>query len=196
MWSAVILRILDHGSTRSPGHASMSGSTAPGAESGDGEHSAPRPGRARCSQDVLLRHTARQTAARNARDVHAVLGCDLADEGRGFGAQPLLSGLNTTTVAVAALHCWGWCRGRRRFGRLGLARGGAGAAAALETSAVRASREQRPQSGTHWICAFSLELLPASGRPVVVVMYGERWSRRKIWSAGGVFTRYHTDDVL
>ena len=52
------------------------------------------------SEDILFGHTTRVPAARDARDVDAVLGGDLADERRRLGAETLFGCLYTATITV------------------------------------------------------------------------------------------------
>ena len=78
------------------------------------------------AQDVLFRHATGVAAAGDPRDVDAVLGSDLADEGRRFRAEALLGGLDTS-IAVAfqrgSRRRSGWWRWRS-FGWLGSGRRG------------------------------------------------------------------------
>ncbi len=117
MWSAVILRIRDHDSTRSPGQGSTVGcAMAPAGPGAWGRRCA-----LDIAQDVLLRYTPREATPGNARDVDAVLGRDLTDERRGFRTQPLFGGLDPAAI-TASERGWrlgprGWgCRCGSRFG--------------------------------------------------------------------------------
>src|SRR5207247_3002536 len=73
------------------------------------------------AQNVLLGDTTHVAAARDARDVDAVLGGDLANEWRRLGTEPLLRGLDPTAITASdrgwGLGPRGWgCRCGLRFG--------------------------------------------------------------------------------
>ena len=96
MWSAVSLRMRDHGSTRSPSHGSTPGPA--GGCRGDNRRWRQGPattlgrGSSRLdeAEDVFLGDAAGVSGTRNRTDIDVVLGCDLPDQGSGLPPQPIL----------------------------------------------------------------------------------------------------------